>query len=116
MGQTASTTQRMLVSQFSPPRKLVRHHGASVFFCSADLRPTGSVFLSVISKCTTACQVRFLGSILILPSAVAIAMTLADCAQTVLLMWKSVTLVCDAAVKLNKFLFADSKLRCVADC
>ena len=39
-----------------------------------------------------------------------------DCAQTVLLMWKSVTLVCDAAVKLNKFLFADSKLRCVADC
>jgi len=37
-------------------------------------------------------------------------------AQTVLLMWKSVTLVCDAAVKLNKFLFADSKLRCVADC
>ena len=39
-----------------------------------------------------------------------------DCVQTVLLMWKSVTLVCDAAIKLNKFLFADSKLRCVADC
>jgi hypothetical protein len=39
-----------------------------------------------------------------------------DYAQTVLLMWKSVTLVCDSAVKLNKFLFADSKLRCVADC
>jgi hypothetical protein len=38
------------------------------------------------------------------------------CAQTVLLMWESVTLVCDAAVKLNKLLFADSKLRCVADC
>ena len=31
-------------------------------------------------------------------------------------MWKSVTFVRDAAVKLNKFLFADSKLRCVADC
>jgi hypothetical protein len=39
-----------------------------------------------------------------------------DCAQTVLLVWKSVRLVCDAVVKLNKFLFADSKLRCVADC
>jgi hypothetical protein len=39
-----------------------------------------------------------------------------DCAQAALLMWKSVTLVCNAAVKLNKFLFADSKLRCVADC
>jgi hypothetical protein len=39
-----------------------------------------------------------------------------DCAQTVLLMWKSVTLVCDTAVNLNKFLLANSKLRCVADC
>jgi hypothetical protein len=36
--------------------------------------------------------------------------------KTVLLMWESVTLVCDAAVKLNKLLFADSKLGCVADC